>query len=65
MVKIVNEGPAKSVVKRRVCRNCGAKLEYVPADVKERNRHDYSGGPDGCRWIDCPKCGERVVLESW
>lgn len=65
MVRIVEEKPDRSVVKRIVCRNCGVKLEYVPNDVKERHGTDYGGGPDGCKWINCPKCGKQVVIESW
>ncbi len=65
MVRIVDEGPDPSVVKHVVCRGCGAKLEYVPNDVKERHGHDYSGGSDGSEWIDCPKCSKQVILRSW
>lgn len=65
MVRIINDKPDKSVLKQKVCRNCGVKVEYVPADVKKREGTDYSGGPDGCEWIDCPKCQKRIILESW
>lgn len=65
MVRIVDEGPDPSVVKQVVCRGCGAKLEYVPNDVKVRNGHDYSGGSDGCEWIGCPKFSKQVILRSW
>jgi ribosomal protein S27AE len=63
--RIINDKPDNSVVKRKVCANCGVKVEYVPAEVKERHGTDYSGGPDGCKWIDCPKCGKMIVLKSW
>lgn len=65
MVRIIDEGPDPSVVKKVICKNCGAKLEYVPNDVKEYSGTDYGGGPDGHTWIDCPKCQKRVVLRSW
>jgi hypothetical protein len=65
MVRVVNEGPDPSVVKKKVCRQCGAKLEYIPLDVKEWSGKDYSGGPAGRKWIVCPKCGSDVTLESW
>lgn len=65
MVRIVDDGPDPSVVEHVVCRCCGARLEYVPNDVKTRHGHDYSGGPDGSEWIDCPKCSKQVVLRSW
>lgn len=65
MVKIVNLGPDPSVVKHVICKSCGAKLEYVPNDVKEYHGHDYSGGPDGRTWIVCPNCNKDVTLSSW
>lgn len=37
MIRIIDEKPDASVVKNVICRNCGVKLEYVPADVKEKN----------------------------
>lgn len=64
-VRIIEERPDPNVVKQVVCRNCGVKLEYLPIDVKEYSGTDYSGGPDGHRWIDCPKCSKKVILESW
>lgn len=64
-VRIVDEKPDPSVVKQIVCTQCGAKLEYLPIDVKERHGTDYSGGPDGAEWIDCPKCQKPVTIRSW
>lgn len=65
MVKIIDPGPDESVVKRAVCKSCGAKLEYVPNEVKHYDGRDYSGGPDGREWIVCPQCGKDVTLRSW
>lgn len=65
MVRVVEENPDPSVVKRVVCKNCGCTLEYIPADVKEYHGTDIGCGPDGCEWIDCPRCDKRVVLKSW
>ncbi len=64
-VKVVKTEPDPKVVKRVVCGNCGATLEYVPRDVKSCHGTDYGGGPDGCEWVDCPNCKEDVVLRSW
>lgn len=63
MVKVIGESP--EAVKQTTCHNCAAKLEYTPSDVKRRDGKDYSGGPDGQEWIDCPRCGIKVVLRSW
>ncbi|MFA5987373.1 MAG: hypothetical protein WC797_01845 [Candidatus Paceibacterota bacterium] len=65
MVRVIKETPDKSVVKRKVCRNCGVTLEYVPRDVQSYHGTDYGGGPDGCEWVTCPKCHDKVVLRSW
>ena len=65
VVRIIESKPAPEVVKQVVCKNCGARLEYVPADVREYHGTDYSGGPDGMEWIDCPQCSKKVVLKSW
>lgn len=64
-VKVIREDSDDSVKKQVVCRDCGATLEYVPNDVKSRHGQDYSGGPDGCTWVDCPACGGAAIIESW
>lgn len=64
-IRVVKTKPAKSAVKQVVCDNCGATLEYVLNDVKERHGTDYGGGPDGAKWIDCPNCKKNVILERW
>ena len=64
-VKVVRTIPAREVVKKVTCGNCGATLEYVPNDVKRRDGTDYSGGPDGCEWVDCPSCNKQAVVRSW
>ena len=63
VVKVIDPGPDPSVVKRVVCRHCGAKLEYVPKDVTERLISDYGGGSDMYYWIDCPQCNHQVTVD--
>jgi uncharacterized protein with PIN domain len=63
MVRIIGEAP--EAMKITVCRNCATRLEYTQSEVKEYHGVDYSGGPDGREWIDCPKCHKEVVLKSW
>jgi len=64
-IKVIDEQPDPSVVKRVVCRSCGATLEYTPNDVQSRHGTDYSGGPDGEEWVDCPKCNKKAIIRSW
>lgn len=63
MVKVVGQDP--STVKKALCKNCGAILEYYKIDVKEYRGVDYSGGSDGKEWIDCPQCSHEVILKAW
>lgn len=51
--------------KRKKCEHCLATIEYAPNEVLERNGRDISGGPDGEKYVVCPNCGERIILESW
>ncbi len=59
-IKIIDDKPHHSVVKRAICKNCGATLEYVPADTYPLTHHDYGGGSDTYDYIDCPKCSQAV-----
>jgi len=60
VVRVIDPKPDPSVVKQVICRNCGAKLEYVPNDVKSKSVSDYGGGSDTYYWIDCPQCSNQV-----
>lgn len=61
-IKIINVEPDGSVVKRCVCHNCGATLEYTPADTRKITRRDYTGDSDTYTVIDCPKCQWIIEL---
>lgn len=69
MVKVIGEDPEKK--QRVTCTGtktnpgCGAILEYDRNDIREYNGRDIGGGPDGRRWITCPRCGKDYNLESW
>lgn len=63
MVKVIGEAP--ELMKQAKCRHCAAMLEYTSSDVKRHDEKDYSGGPAGYEWIDCPRCSKEVVLQSW
>lgn len=64
MVTIVSTQPHRSVIKECVCKNCGATLQYVPADVKEVKSYDYGGGYDINKVIGCPACGSNVYVNG-
>lgn len=64
MVKIISKKPDKSVIKRVVCKDCGATLEYVPNDVKT-STGTYMGEASGSDYIKCPNCNKQVILRSW
>lgn len=63
-VKVINPEPDSSVVKKKVCNNCGATLEYVPADVQHRDTTDYTGGSGFIEWIVCPNCKVEVTVKA-
>lgn len=63
MVKVIKKAPI--VTKKAVCEHCGVTLEYVQNDVHEIQGTDISGGSDGCKYIVCPNCAKKVILESW
>lgn len=65
MAKVISIKPSKKVAKRCDCEHCGARIEYVPNDMKEYHGTDYSGGPDGYKWVVCPNRSKKIILESW
>lgn len=44
---------------------CGAVVVYNQHDIHYYSGKDYSGGPDGMEWVDCPNCSKRYILRSW
>jgi len=65
MVTVVSTIPHPTIVKQAVCHNCGATLEYVPRDVKERIERDYGGGSEVIHYIECPQCSNPVGARKW
>ena len=65
MVRVVNSDPHPSVVKEVVCKNCGATLEYVPADVQKKTVSDYLGDRDIVHFIKCPPCGHEITVKGY
>lgn len=61
-IKVVKIKPHKSVVKKCVCNNCGATLEYTPNDVTYAWYSDYGGGRDKYAEFNCPNCGKKQQI---
>jgi len=65
VIRVIDPNPHKSVVKEVICRNCGATLEYTPADVQSYTHHDYGGGSDVVCYIPCPQCQNKQTVRSF
>jgi ribosomal protein S27E len=65
MVTVVSTVPHPSVVKEVVCRNCGATLNYVPADIQNKVVGDYTGGKDTYYFIECPPCKHQQPVKGY
>jgi hypothetical protein len=65
VIRVVEEKPDPSVIKRKVCSNCGVTLEYVPNDVQDGYDTDYTGSRDSYRYIMCPKCSKEVRVRNY
>jgi DNA-directed RNA polymerase subunit RPC12/RpoP len=62
VIEIIDDTPDPKVQKEIVCYRCGVRLRYVPADVQSYENRDYTGCLDTYRYIDCPKCKERLYV---
>ena len=63
MVKVIDVGPDPSVVKKVVCRNCGATLEYVKKDIKSFVYYTM-GESDMAYQITCPQCKFAIDVKQ-
>lgn len=59
-MRVISKDPHHSVVKEKICTNCGATLEYVPNDVKSKTTSDYTGSKETWRYITCPECNKEL-----
>ena len=64
MAKVV--GYDEQVIKqyRVTCRSCGAIIEYIKTEIKERT-YTCMGDPSGHTYVECPACGEDARIRSW
>ena len=65
MARVIDPKPQEGVEKQIDCTGCGARIAYVPNDIKEYHGTDISGGPDGREWVVCPNCGHDITTRSW
>jgi DNA-directed RNA polymerase subunit RPC12/RpoP len=64
MAKVV--GRDESAVKYITCRQCAARVEYTPGEVRNLySGTDYGGGPDGADGFNCPACGKQIHVRRW
>jgi hypothetical protein len=63
-VRVIKTEPDESVILRRVCGTCGATLEFVPLDIQSYQHTDMGGGTDAVKYVECPQCKNRVILEA-
>lgn len=60
MVKILKEG-----MKNRVsCDFCGAVLSYQKDDIKEQECYRNQRDSYILRYITCPQCNQKIIMES-
>ena len=59
-MRVISKDPHHSVVKEKICTNCGVTLEYVPADVQAKTISDYTGTKETYRYITCPECKKQL-----
>jgi hypothetical protein len=61
--RVVKVGRPKEL--KAKCHECGCTIAYTKKDIKCYSGTDYSGGPDGQEWVNCPNCREEITLRSW
>jgi len=61
-MRVISRDPHPSVVKEKICTNCGVTLEYVPADIQTKIVSDYTGSKDSYSYITCPECKQDLSV---
>lgn len=65
MVRLISVEPNPMVEKDATCRGCGAKMKYVPNDVRNRSYKDYTGCSEVVEFINCPNCAQEVIVRQY
>ena len=64
-VRVIDETPDPSVVRKATCRRCGARLEFVPLDIQNGVDIDYTGDRGPYAFVRCPKCKSEVRVDKY
>jgi len=57
-------GQDKKIIRKATCKQCGAKLEYYPKEIKSQALYSM-GEYDGTHyWIVCPECNKEVTVRG-
>jgi len=62
MIRIIDDKPHPTVVKKTICKNCGVTIEYTPDEIKSKIVGDYGGGSDVYHFLQCPKCNHTIYV---
>ncbi len=63
MARIIDPNPQPDVEKETSCRNCGAKIAYVPRDV-ETLKISCMGETDYVDVVKCPNCDTNTRVKK-
>ena len=61
MIRVIGDAP--ECKRQIVCIYCATRLEYVAGDVKICSSKDYTGCIDITKYINCPICNHRVIVD--
>lgn len=61
-IEIVGEDEKSK--RKATCKQCGAILEFLPADIQTGEVSDYTGSSDTYYWIDCPRCKNAIQVRE-
>ena len=64
-VRVIDDAPDPAVVRKATCGKCGARLEFVPIDIKDGFDSDYTGSRDPYAFVRCPKCKSEVRVNKY
>ena len=60
-MRIVSD-KSKEIEKKKICKNCGMEIGYLPIDIKRGEYSDYTGDTDIFLFIECPNCKNNINI---